>query len=331
MRHVIGRLAVTLAVVLSFAGAASAAEILRVNTLIFGDAAAVRAVQEVFVPEVKKVTEGRYEVQFFFAGELGGNQESIQQVRDGSIFATIVSAPWLTSTVPEIGVGSLPFLFPDRETAFRVFDGPEGQALVAKLADKGFTNLGFMELGFRHLTNAKLVVDSPDDLAGLKIRLQADPIHMETFRTLGANPIQIDGKELFASLRQGVADGQENPYVIIELMKMYEANQKYVTESGHFYDIMPFIASKKIMDAIPEPDRSAILAAGRKTITIQREMSGGDDAKNKAALAKNGMVVTELTPAQRQAFIDATAPVYAVAEDLLGAEFVRRFVAAVRQ
>ena len=310
-------------------GTVAAAETLRVNTLIFGDAAAVRAMKEVFVPEVEKRTDGRYNVQFFFSGELGGNQESIQQVRDGNIFATIVSGAWMSNTVADIGAASLPFLFPNREVVFKVFEGEMGDALNAKLAEKGFVNLGWMELGFRHLTNAVRPVRKPEDVAGLKIRLQADPVHIATFRQLGANTVQIDGKELFSSLRQGVADGQENPYAIVALLKMYEANQKYLTETGHFYDTMPLLASKKQLDAIPEKDRAIIVQVGRDTVQRQREISAGDDDRFRKILPEKGMEIVQLTAAERQAFVDATRPVYQMVREKLDAAFVDRFVAAV--
>ena len=325
--RMIGTLAALAAATLLASGAA--AETLRVNTLIFGDAAAVRAMKEVFVPEVEKRTEGRYKVQFFFSGELGGNQESIQQVRDGNIFATIVSGAWMSNTLPDIGAASLPFLFPSRDVVFKVFDGEMGKALDAKLADKGFANLGWMELGFRHLTNAVRPVRTPADVKGLKIRLQADPVHIATFQQMGANTVQIDGKEIFSSLRQGVADGQENPYAIIALLKLYEAKQKYVTETGHFYDTMPLLASRKQLEAIPEKDRAIIVQVAHDTVMRQREISAGGDERFRKVLAEKGMEIIQLTDAERQAFVEATQPIYKMVRDKLDAAFVDRFVAGV--
>ena len=231
--------------------------------------------------------------------------------------------------LPDIGAASLPFLFPSRDVVFKVFDGEMGKALDAKLADKGFANLGWMELGFRHLTNAVRPVRTPADVKGLKIRLQADPVHIATFLQMGANTVQIDGKEIFSSLRQGVADGQENPYAIIALLKLYEAKQKYVTETGHFYDTMPLLASRKQLEAIPEKDRAIIVQVAHDTVMRQREISAGDDERFRKVLAEKGMEIIQLTDAERQAFVEATQPIYKMVRDKLDAAFVDRFVAAV--
>lgn len=324
-------MAVAALVAAGLPGPSQATETLRINTLLFGASSAVKAVREVFVPEVKKRTEGRYEVQFFINGELGGQNETLQGVRDGSIFGTILSTAWFSSFVPKLGVASLPFLWKDRETAFRVFDGPRGKELEDELAKAGFDTLGWMELGFRHLTNAERPVHTPDDVKGLKIRLQADPVHMETFRLLGANPVQIAGPELFASLRQGVVDGQENPLVIISMMKMYEAKQKYVTKTGHFFDMFVFAGSKAALDAMSAEDRAAIEAAAAETTKRQRELAVEDDRLGLADLEKHGVEVIELTPEQRKAFQDATAPMYEKIRKDLGEAFVDRFLATVRE
>lgn len=312
------------------APAAMAEEPLRIGGVIFGQHSSVRAVNEVFVPEVVEGTDGRYAPQLFTDGQLGGNQEIVQQTRNGTIFGALISIAWVTSYVPELSVSGLPFLFEDRETAFRVFDGPQGDLLRQKLEEKGFVLLGFMELGFRHLTNSVKPITSPDQLDGMKIRLQANPVHIATFEQLGANTAQVDGKELFSALRQGVVDGQENPYSVLSLFKLYEAEQKYLTETGHFYDALVFLASKRMLDAMEPADREAILAAGREATRLQREYEADDIAGYKQTLIDHGVQITTLTPEQRAAFVAKAQPVYDQVREELGAELVDGFTAAAR-
>ncbi len=127
----------------------------------------------------------------------------------GTVFATWVGMAFLSRTVPELEAVSLPFLFPSREAAFKVIDGPVGGLLEKKLADKGFAPLGFMELGSRQVTNSKRPITSLDDFKGLKIRLQPNETHLATFRALGANAVAMDVKEIYSAMQQGVIDGQE--------------------------------------------------------------------------------------------------------------------------
>ncbi len=334
MRSIVHRLVGMIGIVavgaIAGGGGASAQEVLRVGAVVFGEHSSVRAIKEVFVPEVAKATQGRYKVEIYSDSQLGGNAEVVQQTRNGTIFGCFVSAAWVTSYVPKLGVAGLPFLFPDREHAFRAFDGPAGEEIRKALENSGFATLGFMELGFRHLTTSRKKVSTPADLKGLKIRLQSNPVHIETFRLLGANPVQIDGQELFAALSQGVADGQENPFSVISLFKLYEAKQKYLTETGHFYDILTFLGSKRMLDKMSPADRAAILAAAAKTTALQRRYAAEEEEKYKQNLVSNGVEITALTPAQRKAFEDAIAPIYPKIERELGADFVKRFIAAAR-
>ncbi len=307
-----------------------AQEVLRVGGVIFGQHSSVRAAKEVFVPEVEKSTSGRYKVELYTDGQLGGNAEMVQQTRNGTIFGALVSSAWMTSYVPKIAVTGLPFLFETREAAFRSFDGPVGQEIAQAMTAAGFVPLGFMELGFRHLTTSTKKVTTPEDLKGMKIRLQANPVHQDTFRALGASPVQIDGQELFAALSQGVADGQENPYSVISLFKLYDAKQKYLTETGHFYDALTFVGSKRMMDRMSEADRKAILDAAAKTTALQRKYAAEEEGKYRADLVAKGVQITPLTPEARKKFRDATASVYDKAEKDIGADYVKRFVATAR-
>ncbi|MBV5349634.1 TRAP transporter substrate-binding protein DctP, partial [bacterium] len=94
--------------------------------------------------------------------------------------------------------------------------------------------LVFFENGFRHMTNSKRPINKPEDMAGLKMRLMENPVHMETFKVLGANPSPMPFGELFTALQQKTMDGQENPLLIIKTSKFYEV-QKYLALTGHFY------------------------------------------------------------------------------------------------
>lgn len=328
----IGKLAaaIGLAHAVFMPGLANAQEVLRLGGVIYGDHSSVRAIKEVFVPEVEKNTEGRYTVEIYSNAELGGNAEIVQQTRNGTIFGAFVSSAWVTSYVPELGAGGLPFLFESREDAFRVFDSPAADPVREAMREAGFEPLGFMELGFRHITTSSKFVTKPEDLAGMRIRLQANPVHMETFRLLGASPVQIDGGELFAALNQGVADGQENPYSVISMFKLDEAKQSYLSQTGHFYDILTFLGSKQMLDAMSEADREAILAAAEKATQLQRQYAAEEEAEFRAALLEKGVEMKEITAEERAAFQEVTAPLYGTVAEDLGKEFVDEFVATAR-
>ena len=146
-------------------------------------------VMEIFKKEVEARTKGELQVDLFPNMQLGGAAENVDQVRSGTVFAIVTSIAYFTRIVPEYEAVSLPFLFSSREAAFRVMDGPVGKLFDERMAQKGFISLGYGELGFRHVTNNVRPITSSADFKGLKIRLQPNEVHLDTFRALGANPV----------------------------------------------------------------------------------------------------------------------------------------------
>lgn len=122
---------------------------------------------ELFKAEVEKRTGRQLTVDLFPAMQLGGAQENVDQVRSGTIFMTWIGVAYLSRLVPALEAVSLPFLFPDREAAFRVMDGPVGDLINARLAEKGFLGLGYMELGARHTTSNVRPLRTLEDFKGL--------------------------------------------------------------------------------------------------------------------------------------------------------------------
>jgi len=286
--------------------------------------------RDVFAPQVAELTGGRHSVAVFPNSELGQAPEMVNQAQSGINFGVFVSSAFFNSQVPEIGVANMPFVFSDRDEAFAVFDGPFGERLKPLFEEKGLVVLGFMELGFRNITNSVRPISKPDDLEGLKIRLQNNPVHIATFNELGASPTSIDASEMFAALSQGVVDGQENPYAVINSFRLYDAKQKYLTDTGHFFDVLIFAASKSVLDAMSPQDRAAIVEAGRRATLEQRKYAASDEAENLATVLSHGVEMVRLTPEQREAFRTATASVEAVVRERLGDEIVEQFIKHVQ-
>ncbi len=283
------------------------------------------AMEQVFRAELAKQTNNQLTVDIFPAMQLGGAKENVDAVRSGSLFMTWVGAAFLSRIVPELEAVSLPFLFPSRDAAFKVIDGPVGQLLDQKLADKGFISLGWMELGSRHVTNSKRPIKSAADLKGLKIRLQPNETHLATFRALGANPVAMDVKELYSALEQGVVDGQENPYSIIEANRFGEV-QKYLSNTGHFFDFIAIVANRRQFQALKPEYQQAIRGAMAAAIAQQRKLAVELDNKALNNLRKK-MQYDTLSPQALDEMRAATAPVVEQVKKRAGAELIDRVVA----
>ena len=274
--------------------AADAKDLIRIAGNFATEHSSSQAMQ-LFKEEVEKLSDGEIEVNIFPAQQLGGAAENVQAVKIGAIELMWVGTAYLTRTMPELEVIGLPFQFETREQAFAVADGPVGAALDEKMAAEGMASMGYMELGFRQLTNNAHPIESVDDIAGLKIRLQPNETHLATFRALGANPVAMDVKELYSALEQGVIDGQENPFSIIDVAG-YSEVQKYISNTGHFFDFISVVANENWFEGLEPETRDTIEAAMDTAIAYQRKLAAEQDAAALDKLIADGMTYTEVSP-----------------------------------
>ena len=273
---------------------------------------------------------GIYDVQVYANAQLGDDVRATEAVRMGTLEMVTTSASPLTGLVPEFNVFDLPFIIPSEKAADAIYDGPIGAKLAAALEAKGIKLLAYYENGFRQLTNSVREVKSPADMKGLNIRTMQNPIHLEAFRAMGANPTPMPFSEVFTALQQHTIDGQENPIPTIWLSKFYEV-QKYVTLTGHVYGPHITLINKKLFDSFPAEDQEIILAAAKESAVYQRALNRKMNSEFVDNLKKAGVTVTELTPEQRKAFQDAVVSVYATWEPKIGKELMDELKATVEK
>lgn len=327
MKRFIG--AASAALLLAAAGTAAAQEKVRIAGNFALDHSSSIAIEQ-FKRDVEKATSGKLVVETFPNMQLGGAQENVSQVRAGTLLMTWVGMAFLSRTVPELEAVSLPFLFPNREVAYKVMDGPIGGLLDQKLADKGFIALGFMELGPRQVTNSVRPIKTVADLKGLKIRMQPNETHLATFRALGANPVAMDIREVYSAMEQKVIDGHENPYSLILTSRFYEV-QKYVSNTAHFFDFIAVVANRKRFEALPPDFQKAIRTAMANAVASQRIAAAKADETSLVELQKKGMQYDAMPPAEREQMRKMTAGVVDDIRKRIGPDVVDRVLTEVQK
>ena len=270
---------------------------------------------DAFAKEVEKRTAGRYKVQTFYSGSLGGERESIEAVQLGTQELAFSSTGPVPNFVPDTKILDVPFLFRDKAHARAVLDGPIGQDLLSKFDAKGFKALAWGENGFRHMTNSKRDIKLPEDLKGLKMRTMENPVHIQAYKGFGIIPTPMAFGEVFTALQQGTVDGQENPLSIISSNK-FDQVQKYMTLTGHVYSAGVFLMSKAIFDKLPEADKKIFLDSAKVAAKANRDRVDQDEKSAVADLTKKGMqIVVNVDKSKYQA---ALAPVFADFEKQFG-------------
>lgn len=276
---------------------------------------------EQFADLVSEKSNGELEVEIFANGSLGGERDMVESLQVGTLDMVLSSTGPLGSFVPEINVVDLPFLFETREHAYTVLDGEIGQDLLTKLGDKSIKGLAWWENGFRHVTNSKNPIETPEDLEGLKIRTMENNVHMDSFSAMGASPTPMSFTELFTALQQKVVDGQENPVPIISTSRFYEV-QQYLTLTGHFYSPAALLISDKVFNELTEAQQNALLEAAAEGADLQRQLVAEMEQEMIDGLKADGMEIIENV--DKAAFQAATQEVYNKYSDQFGADLIEQ-------
>jgi TRAP-type transport system periplasmic protein len=279
-----------------------------------------------FAEDFSKRTAGRYKIDVFPSGALGGEREMVESVQLGTLDFVVTSTGPVGNFVPETLITDIPFLFRDYAHARAVLDGPIGQDILAKFPAKGLVGLAWAENGFRHLTNSKRSVNLPADMAGLKLRTMENPVHITAFRALGAQPAPMAFTELFTALQQGTVDGQENPIPVIVSSKFGQV-QKHLTLSGHVYSPALILTSVPLFAGLAKADQEALREAAKVGAAAMRKKVNEVEASGIADLKTQGVQVVEVV--DKVKFQEALAPAYAEYAKRFGAANIER-VRAVR-
>jgi TRAP-type transport system periplasmic protein len=176
------------------------------------------------------------------------------------------------------------------------------------------------------MSNSKRPLLKPEDLKGLKMRTPPDAVTVDIMQSMGAEAQQIKFSELYVALQQGVVDGQENPLVNIWAGKLHEV-QKYISLTGHKYELTPFLIGKRSWDKLSDADKKIIQEAAAEATTLQRKLAQESDEKMFAELKAKGVQIDKV---DQGPFMTATAPVIAKWEASPIGPFVKKVVAAAR-
>jgi tripartite ATP-independent transporter DctP family solute receptor len=248
-------------------------------------------VAEKFKELVAQRSGGDINVKIFHSQSIGNETEILQQIQMNTIQMGIVTVGPFDTFDPIVRVVNYPFLFKSNEQADEILDGPLGQEILTSLEGSGFKGLCFSENGFRNLTNNKRPVHSPEDVAGLKIRVMNSVLHKTIWQALGANPTPMPWP-IYTELEQGVIDGQENPLWVMEVYKFYEI-QKYMTMTRHVYSAHIDVASltwwKTLAPATQRMIQETIYAAAK----FQRRDNRAKNAARLNLLKEKGMTIDD--------------------------------------
>jgi tripartite ATP-independent transporter DctP family solute receptor len=304
-----------------------------------------------FAELVKEKTNGQINVKPYFGSALlkGAQLKSSQMVAKGVIDCAVDSTINISPVIPEANIFHLPFFLNDFETLDKVKFGHAGEAVFTAMRAKRLEPLAWAENGFRQLTNSKVAVKTPADMKGLRIRVVGNPLFIDTFRALGADPVNMNWGDAVAGFQQGVVDGQENPVGVLIPIQIYQYH-KYATMWNYVVDPLIIYWNQREWKSFPQDIQNAILEAAKEAGRFETALSrGGLDGDTSINILKDefnytmevpdpiafmeskGMEIHMLTDEEREAFAQATRSVYDKWIEEIGPEVYEKAKADIAQ
>ena len=241
-----------------------------------------------------------------------------------------LSAGHLSSFFPSIQVLEMPFTFPSIEVGRIVMNGKYGRDLAEAIAEKsGIRIISYLPSAFRSFTNNKKVVKTPEDMKGMKIRVQNIPIHVEMVKALGANATPIAWAELYNALQTGVVDGQENaPYTM--LLANLQQVQKFYTIDKHLLNMPLVTVNEKFFKSLSKEDQRAFEYAAREAAFALLGIIVAKESQDLKTIAAAGVQIYNPTPAEFQKFVDATRePILKIMKQKVDEKWINGLMAAI--
>ena len=258
--------------------------------------------------EIKKRTNGRYEVQVFPASSLGKESDINQGLTLGSVDIILTGASFAARSYPPLAVSYFPFIFRDAEHQLKYAQSDVFRELAKGYDDKTGNHITALTYyGARHVTSNK-PVKTPDDMKGLKIRVPDAPAYLAFPKALGANPTPIAFAEVYLALQNGTVDAQENPLPTIEAKKFYEV-QKNISLTGHIVDSLLTVVGGPLWSKLSDADKKVFTEVSQEAAEkASREIAASEVRLTEEFKKKGINVITVDKNAFREAVLKNAKP-----------------------
>ena len=256
---------------------------------------------------VSEKTDERVKFDIFPNSQLGSETEMLEQVQLGTMESAAIMVGSMQALDMRMAIEDLPYMWKDIENAREAYSGEFGDYLANVMDEQGMKKIGYLEWGFRHVTNNKKPIVKPEDMEGLSIRVAESSLRIDTFEQVGALPTVMSFSEVYGALQQGALDAQENPLANIVAPKFDEV-QKYLSLTGHFYNTIMMVVGNDVWDTISSEDQQVILDEAARISEEVKVVNSSEEKVYIKELASRGMIINE--DVETQAFREKMLPVY---------------------
>jgi C4-dicarboxylate-binding protein DctP len=259
---------------------------------------------------VEERTKGRVKVDVYPNSSLFKDKEELEALQIGAVqMLAPVPGKFGPMGVKEFEVFDLPYIFKDINAVHRFARGPAGTALLKKLEPRGLVGLSYWDNGFR-VMSANKPIRTPDDMRGLKMRINSSKVNSAIMQSVGAVPQTLAFSEVYLALQTGVVDGTEGPLSNLYTQKQYEV-QKHVSLTYHTISNYVVVANKKFWDGLPADIRTTLVLAMKESTEYNDKIAEKDEAASLDAIKASGKSeVHTPTAAEHELWVKAMLPVH---------------------
>ena len=272
---------------------------------------------------IERATNGAIRIEMYNNQVLGQERETIEMTQTGTIHFIRVGTNPLTSINPQMAALSMPFLYRDRTHMFNVLDGPIGREMLESLQRQNLLGLAWLDAGFRNFYNSQREIRTPADMSGMRIRVQETPLMMDMVRALGASPTPMAYGEVYTGIQNRVIDGAENNWPSYITAGHFEV-AKFFTVNQHMASPEMFLINTGVWNSFNDAEKDIVRRGAAEGARVQRAEWLRLEREYEQQARASGNVITELTAAQHQLFVDALMPLYNQPAYAQFADLIRR-------
>jgi len=237
----------------------------------------------------------RFDFNIVTDGALGGEKETTEGVRLGSVQGALSTVANLTTWVPEGAIFDMPFMFRDQAHIDKVLSGPIGEEFKGHYEKAGFKVLGFITYGARHVISQE-PIKTPSDVDGKKMRVLQSPLHIELWRSLGANPTPVPITEAYNALETGVVDYMDMTMSGYHALKLNEV-VPYFSRTSHIYALGVMYIGLPVWERLDAEAQAVFQAAADEAIPYFNDLAAAEQESSLRAAVENGATVIEVDTA----------------------------------
>ena len=248
---------------------------------------------EKFKALVEERTGGKYKIEIYPNGSLGGESDMLDSMSMDMLDMGIITSGPFVNFAAMMGVLDMPFLFANNAEAYKILDGAIGQELLDTLEAANLKGLAYAERGFRNVTNSVRPVANAEDIKGLKLRVMENEVYTATFKALGVNATPMQWADALTAMQQNTIEGEENPINVIYSYGLWDYNQKFVTLDRHSYSTAIITMSLEAFKRLDEETQKIFKQSAQEAAEYERQWVADQEAGQLAAIKSHGVEVIE--------------------------------------